>query len=456
MRFRLIVSLWAALAVQAAATAHAAEDPAQQVKELRRMLEEMKTNYEARIEQLEQRLDNAERAVAEARDQASSAEQSAEDARDTAEEVAMQPVRQATPLSALNPGIDAVLVGSYGDFDVGGEDYAIPGFIVGPESGPGDPGFSLGESEFNMYSNIDDRFFGNVTFSLHDEGGETGVELEEAYLQTLTLPAGLRVRGGRFFSDIGYLNSFHPHADEFTDRPLPYQAFLGRNYRDDGVQVSWLAPTDTFLLVGAEAFKGGGFPANAEPGAGAGAWTLFAHTGGDIGISNSWAAGLSYLHADVDAGRVASDGTSFVGESKLWIADAVYKWAPDGNPRNRNFKLQGEYFARSEDGDLGGVPYSGDQNGWYLQGIYQFAPHWSAGYRYDRLHADGVGTALSGTPLDPLGLSPERHSLVLQWQNSEFSKVRFQFTRDDSTPVTDNQFFIQYIATMGAHPAHQF
>ena len=74
------------------------------------------------------------------------------------------------------------------------------------------------------------------------------VELEEAWAQTRTLPAGFQVRAGRFSSQLGYLNEQHPHTDDFIERPLLYRAFLGGHYFDDGVRVNWTAPTDLYLL----------------------------------------------------------------------------------------------------------------------------------------------------------------------------------------------------------------
>ena len=59
------------------------------------------------------------------------------------------------------------------------------------------------------------------------EDGEVVVELEEAWAETLTLPGGLAIRMGRFFSSIGYLNQKHFHSWDFADQPMAYQAFLG-------------------------------------------------------------------------------------------------------------------------------------------------------------------------------------------------------------------------------------
>lgn len=476
MYWKTVFVAAAALSALAASGSIAAQEPAQEVAELREMIEAMKSDYEARINRLEKRLEEAEEAVADAADRAEEAEETADEAEDQAEEVAMRPVQRTSSPSDQNPAISAIVLANYQSLDVGGEGYTVPGFMLGPETSPGESGFSLDETEINFNANIDDKFYGDVTFALHDHEGATEVELEEAYIQTLAMPAGLQLKAGRFWSDIGYLNVFHPHADEFVDRPLPYKAFLGKKFADDGLQVSWLAPTSTFLRLGAEVFQGDAFPGGAAPDEKPGAWSLFAETGGDFGVEHSWKAGLSYLHAEVDEGAGGGhdheevffkqedheeedehdEELFFAGDRDLWIADFVYKWAPNGNPRNRNVKIQGEFFLRDEEGEFGEHVYSGEQTGWYLQGSYQFDPQWRVGYRYDQLDADNDGEAVAGSVLDPLGLNPERHSLVLEWFNSEFSRVRFQYSRDEATLVSDNQFFLQYIVSIGAHGAHEF
>src|SRR3546814_7619883 len=86
------------------------------------------------------------------------------------------------------------------------------------------------------------------------------ISVEEAYINTLALPAGLAVKFGRFFSDIGYQNHVHAHAWDFADAPLVYRAFFGGQLGDDGVQVRWLAPTDLFVELGAEGLRGAAFP----------------------------------------------------------------------------------------------------------------------------------------------------------------------------------------------------
>ena len=103
--------------------------------------------------------------------------------------------------------------------------------------------------------------------------------------------------------------------------------------------------------------------------------------------------------------------------------------------------------------------YDGEQMGWYAQVVYQFMPRWRVGYRYDRLKADNTGsdaTVLGEAGLDNEGLRPERSTIMLDYSHSEYSRIRLQYSKDDSYEDSDNLFFVQYIVTLGAHGAHRF
>lgn len=117
-------------------------------------------------------------------------------------------------------------------------------------------GFGLGHTELSLSSPIDDLFEGRLTAVLEDHEGETELELEEAFIQTTAMPWNLSVRGGRFLSQVGYLNSRHLHEDDFVERPVPYRAMLGSHYFDDGLRVNLLMPTPFYWQIGAEAFDG--------------------------------------------------------------------------------------------------------------------------------------------------------------------------------------------------------
>ena len=365
--------------------------------------------------------------------------------------------------SAFNPDLSLTLQGTAAYSSQNPDDYRISGFAPsGGEVAPPRRGFSLGESELVVSSNIDPYFRGQLVAALTPDNT---VEVEEAFFQTLQLGRGVTLKGGRFLSAIGYQNPIHQHAWDFQDAPLAYKAFLGGRWNDDGVQLKWIAPTDLLVELGGEAGRGRGFPASDPNKNGAGAWTLFGHVGGDLSTSTAWRAGLSYLNAS-PRDRSFEDGgitQSFSGKSRLWIADFVVKWAPDGNATTTNFKLQGEFFRRAETGDLtfNGMTgdYSSRQSGWYLQAVYQFMPRWRVGYRYDRLDHGTVSSGLTDAqaPLLLTDYNPTRNSAMVDWSLSEFSRIRLQLASDKSRAgVTDNQALLQVIFNLGAHGAHTF
>jgi len=372
----------------------------------------------------------------------------------------------------FNPDISLILDGRYSSISNSTE-YALPGFMLGGEADRGEKGFQLGHNELILSGNIDDMFFSKLTAVITDHDSETEVELEEAYIETLGLGAGATIKAGRFFSDIGYLNSRHSHTGDFADVPLVYRALFGNQIKDDGVQVSWLAPTDVYLKVGAEVTRGGLYPAAGAAKDGAGARSLFFKLGDDVGASHSWQLGLSHWQADVigkEAGShehgAATETPTFTGDSEVSGIDFVWKWAPNGNPREQNFKLQAEYFQREENGNLvlaGSSPlesssYSGKQDGWYVQTVYQFMPRWRVGLRYDELKANNSGSDIA--VLDEAGLisdhTPRRSTLMFDYSRSEFSRIRLQFAKDDSYTDSDNIITLQYVMSLGSHGAHKF
>ena len=359
--------------------------------------------------------------------------------------------------SRFNPAISLILMGRYANFDNDPENYAIPGVTLAEETDPGKESFSLSESELIISGNVDDKFFGRFTTALTPENE---IEIEEAFIQTLGLPAGFGVQFGRFYSEIGYLNKIHAHYWDFVDQPLIYRAYLGNQYNDDGVQLRWLAPTDLFLEFGAEAFSGDSFPASRPANENIGSYSLYTKLGGDVGISHSWQAGLSYLATQSENRETEEANVVFSGDDNMIIADLVWKWAPAGNDAETSLVFQAEYITSTEQGDytIGGStnPVDRSRDGWYAQLVYKFLPRWRTGLRYDRLSIEDPGSAFSGTSLDTQGHTPKRISAMFDYSHSEFSRFRLQYNRDESYALTDNQWHLQYIMSLGAHGAHRF
>ncbi len=470
MRRTFLPGLLAGLIVIPSPTLAAETGENPDIAELQRMIHDMKASYEARISALEARVQQAEAAAT--RPPPSPIPQT----------VSPPQSSSATrAANAFNPAISLVLQGSAASYSRDPDSWTLPGFQLGGEAGLKPEGLSLTETELTASASVDDWFYGQTTLGLHDEAGETVVEVEEAYVDSLGLPGGFGLRAGRFYAETGYLNSRHTHAWDFADAPLTSQAFLGKQYGDDGVRLTWLAPTDTFVELGAELLRGDNFPGGGDGDRFLGdTHNLFVRIGNDIGMNQSYRVGLSHLHTsptDRAAGHAHGGGAtevfSFAGDSTLTALDLVYKWLPSSH---RSLVLQGEYFHRDEDGlvtfrnDVGGalLPYGGTQNGFYLQGVYQFQPRWRAGLRYDRLWSDNdlsVSNNTSGEPDAALleesglisGFHPHRWTLMTDYNHSEFSRLRLQYARDYSHPgPADEQFQLQYIMTLGAHGAHQY
>ena len=99
------------------------------------------------------------------------------------------------------------------------------------EVGDHDPqqrGFNARNAEIALDGAVDPYFegFANIVLKL-DNDNETEIELEEAFLQTTSLPFGLQVKGGQFFDAFGRINATHPHTWEFADSPLVAGRLLG-------------------------------------------------------------------------------------------------------------------------------------------------------------------------------------------------------------------------------------
>lgn len=449
---RKILAASVALALAAPLGAHAADSA--ELAQIREQIKQMKESYESRIQSLEKRLQQAEEKAVLSH---------SSDAQDSAR-------RTAVSAGAFNPEMSLILSGSYANLSQDPADYRIAGFLPnGGEIGPGQRGFGLGESELVVAANIDSYLRGQFTLAVTPEDT---VEVEEAFVQSLGLGNGLTVKGGRFLSGVGYFNEQHAHTWDFVDAPLAYQAFFGGQFRDEGVQLKWLAPTGTFVELGAEVGRGRNFPASDRAKNGAGSATLFAHLGGDVGASHSWRAGLSLMRTSprdraysITDNLDATVNNGFSGNSRTEITDLVWKWAPNGNPVYTHFKLQGEYFRRREDGNLtydvntANITdrYASAQSGWYLQGVYQFMPRWRVGLRRDQLDGGSVEYASNSAALGQAAYNPSKNSLMFDYSASEFSRFRLQFAQDKSRPeVTDNQMFLQYQMSLGAHGAHKY
>jgi hypothetical protein len=378
---------------------------------------------------------------------------------------------------------------------------------------PNQRGFTVQGVELNLRGAVDPYFRGNanVLFSI-DSDGESFLELEEAWLETVSLPGNLQVRAGQLLTDFGRVNTQHPHAWSFVDAPLANGSFLGADgLRNPGARVSWLAPTPFFseLSLGvqnsqgetASSFRGGG---HAHGGAEEGVPFGYRHADNDRGVQGlgdllfSPRLATSFDLTDQQTlvlGASGAFGPNNSGSSgdtmtQIYGLDAYWKWKPvkahggfpfvswQAEAMLRRYELGAFDWDENGNGavDAGEVvntatslPASlGAETvtdwGFYTQWLYGFRKGWVAGLRFDYL--DGNEGDYEKLPLtldgDPLGRDPERArrwrvSPNLTWYPTEFSKVRLQYNYDDRRDLgADHSVWLQFEFLLGAHAAHKF
>jgi hypothetical protein len=204
MTRHVVASSAFALALTAGSAVHAATEA--DLAQIRDEIRQLKQSYEARIKALEDRLKEAEARTAGA--SPTVAPQTAGTQPPPAAAAAIPPasaeqVAVAAPstassgVSAFNPAISAVLQGVYANLSQDPNQYSIHGFVPSGDIAPAKRGFSIAESELTLSANVDDKIYGNLTFSL---APDNNVEVEEAYGVVTVMPGGLTPKFGRFLS----------------------------------------------------------------------------------------------------------------------------------------------------------------------------------------------------------------------------------------------------------------
>ena len=440
-----------------------------ELAEIRSMVEAMKTDYETRIAELEARL--------------AAAEQSAS----RGSSVALRG-GSVSAGNAFNPQISVILDGNYYHDELGGEGAALIGEAFQPshpghghdehEHGGGQTnGMNLRTAEFAFTATVDPYFDASAFIAIEGED----IHLEEGWFATRALPYGLRLKGGKFLSDVGYLNNKHEHQWDFADQNLAYLNLLGdHGLQDTGVQLTWLPDLPVYTLLGAELLQGdqervGAFVDDADERSDLGLadqedgprmFSVFAKLSPELGYDHTLQVGGWYAHnrqhQEIHDEALAEVGLE--GQADLYGLDLVYKYDNAESYGKGDLSLQAEYLRSVKDLTVrGGDPLAIGESrklttdGLYVQGLYGFRPRWQAGLRYDAL---GLTNKVSGDASERFD-SSDRWTAVLTWTPTEFSRFRMQYSYNDilteaGTSETFNTIWLQFLMSLGTHGAHQF
>lgn len=340
------------------------------------------------------------------------------------------------------------------------------------ETGAHDPvqrGFTVQNLETTFEGAIDPYFKGqaNIIFQI-DKDGESSLEVEEAYLTSLSLPLNLQVKAGTFFTEFGRQNQLHPHAWNFADQPLVNGRFLGPDgMRNPGARLSWLAPTNNYTELFFTVQNSQGETVHSfrfeEDGTG-----LFGREAVETRVHSM--EDLLYVpriatsfditdEQTVLLGASAAFGPNSTGRDKntlIYGIDMFWKWkskyAAGGFPFvSWQTEVMGRRFEAGEDVNSNLPDEVMNNWGAYSQIMWGFKKRWIAGLRGD--YVDGEKEAT-----DPLGFERWRLSPNITFYPSEFSKIRLQYNYDTilGNDSTEHSVFLQFEFLLGSHGAHKF
>ncbi len=334
-------------------------------------------------------------------------------------------------------------------------------------------GVSMPNTEITLDGAVDPYFkgFSSIVFKL-DAAGETGVELEETYLLTTSLPANLQLKLGQFFTEFGRQNPQHPHSWAFVDQPLVLNRMFGPDgLRSQGARLSWLVPTPFYAEAMLSVLNSAGetthsFRSEESPeihgGVVAERPVLSLR---DMLLVPRIATSFDLTETQtLLLGGSAAFGPNNTGPSattQIYGIDAYYKWKPATAQKGFPFvSVQTEALYRrygaaereAADGSTNILPKEtlGDR-GAYAQLLYGIRPRIVAGLRGEVASGDDAAFA-SELRADRFRLSPN-----VTWYPTEFSKIRLQYNYDDRQGIgSDHSVWMQFEFLLGAHASHKF
>ena len=296
----------------------------------------------------------------------------------------------------------------------------------------------LNETELSFQSVVDPYiradFF--VSFGRDPDTHKYGVQIEEGYLTTLSLPAKLQLKVGKFREAVGKINPIHPHALPFIDMPNAYVNYFGEDgLNDEGASLSWLFPTKAFYQEFIFQATSGAEESPAFHRGDNNRFVYLGHFKNFFTLSDNATLefGLTGISGPNDSSHVTNIGA----------ADITYKWKPIQLNTYKSLTWQSEIF-------YSGAKYSANEKlnsfGLYSFLEYQVAKRWFLTGRYD----------YAQKPYNK-SIVEQAYSLTAGWLATEFQKIEFEGKLTNVNVQPDyNQFWLRWIFVIGAHGAHQY
>jgi len=329
------------------------------------------------------------------------------------------------------------------------ENYAIPGFIYsGGAEIPfnKDDGFNFNYAEVALHSTVDPYFDAFAVFHLSDE-----FEIEEAYVKTRALPYGLQVKAGKFKSAFGRINEKHQHVWQFDSQPIIYESLFGPDgISDAGIQAQWVAPTDTYIMAGAEAFAGTNDMSFGASGKNKHLYVGYLKSSVDIGDDLSILGGVSIAHG-------SNYENDTINPTDIYGVDLTLR---EQLGSYSSLIWQSEFLQRNKDVTASNLTTRTDkQSGLYSELVYQYNNNWSTAARYDTITQNDTDLSPAYNGINTNNLY--RCTAKIDYHPFPMTRLRLQYTYDRTKVIAGerkdiNEVLLSLNIAAGAHGAHDY
>ena len=362
------------------------------------------------------------------------------------------PATGASAIQSLNPDLSFIA-------DVAGAWFSAKPPLETGEHDPRNNGFTLQQLELAASSAVDPyfRFDSFIVFKVPRPDGEAGgVEIEEVYATTTSLPANLQLRVGQFLTRFGRFNPTHPHTWDFVDQPLE----IGRLFSPDGnrglgFELSYLTPLPWYVeLVGSMTHDSALEISHAGNLQGTVAVKQF------FALSDDWSLmwGLSGITGSDPSAPADPDGRSDIGGTDIYL-----KYRPLTDGSHTIVSLQAEWFYRRR--DVAGEALH--DTGGFAALFWRFAQRWAAAARWElgTPSRNGAGVVTPHCAAGDLTCADmsftddvQRVSANLTFWPTEFSRIRVQGAATAPGGGRDTEWSVltAFEFAVGAHGAHAF
>jgi len=338
------------------------------------------------------------------------------------------------------------------------------------ETGSDRPGgFDVNERsvELNVAASVDPFAKGYVVANASADAatGESTFGIEEAALQTTSLPWNLELKAGRFFGEFGKLEYIHDHELPFVNRPLAIDQYIGGESRSDGLQLNWLLPVEQYVswTVGVGDSFGGDSPPS-DPGGfrSIDELNFWSRLSTYFDLTPDWqvetgVSGLFNPRTNDRGGIDAQTGPGGVPmtehERRLGGLDFQLRYIPlrDNQFRSLTWGTELLYSDNRYLADPDGTPGDGDEFsrsvgsfGMYSYLTWKFHRQWSAGFLFD--YVQNAANEHDVT---------YAYSPYVTWALSHWNQLRLQYTHTQPDAASglkiDDAVYMQWAWIIGAH-----